>query len=65
MADFYSRRSIDRCDPEEPQYLLEKDHEQPVQLLNVSASAIHTSAAYRPDIDGLRGFGALLVIWFQ
>jgi len=30
-----------------------------------STSGIPSSEAYRPDIDGLRGFGALLVLWFH
>ena len=63
MGDFYSRRQSNPCEPDEgPKSLLQKEKREPPVKLE---STNHTSASYRPDIDGLRGFGALLVIWFQ
>ena len=32
---------------------------------NIMAAGSPQSMAYRPDIDGLRGFGAFLVLWFH
>jgi len=36
-----------------------------IKLAHNAATGCPQNSSYRPDIDGLRGFGAFLVIWFH